>query len=552
MRNFRIKNFKCFGEEGANIPKFEDINVIIGKNNSGKSSIIDVVKFLTTKNTDFDKQKRNGKSPSLIFDYIVTQDLITSSFPSNINSGINQKYASQFVGNTISFSVNIAKRNYLNIIGKEDIPVNVIQYFEKYITKVTTIFDKKKFIHLTAERDIQPETSNNTTEVAPNGIGATNLIQQIINKSDLDSKLVENVLLQELNKITQPDISFTRILVQLNEDDKWEIYFENQIDGRIPLSKMGSGIKTILLALILLIIKPKIEGKSATNYVFALEELENNLHPSQQRRLYYYLYEFSQKYNCKFFLTTHSNIVIDLYSKLKRTQILHVIRINDKTEIKTINEHSELNNILDDLDIKASDILQSNCVIWVEGPSDRIYINKWISLLDPDLVEGYHYSIMFYGGRLLSNLTLDYDNLNNGLIPLLKLNRNCFVVMDRDGKSIKTKLNHTKERIAKEIGENKIWITRGREIENYITKNTIETWLDKLYDIKTNIDLNHNLKFETFFENISKTNKIKYNLNKNKCASEIVEFITMADISNLDLKPKIEQIINLIKSWNKQ
>lgn len=558
MINFKIKNYKCFGEDGADILQFKDINVIIGKNNTGKSSIIDVVKFLTTKNKDFSNQKRDGKTPSLIFDYKVKNELIQQTFPSNTSGGqlglqINHlQYGLQFVGNTISFSINDTNRKYIRIIDKENIPNEAVRYFENYVSRIQTIFDNKQFIHLTAERDIQPETSNTASEVAPNGIGATNLIQQIINKSDLDSSLVESILLNELNKITQPDISFTRILVQLDDDNKWEVYFENQIDGRIPLSKMGSGIKTILLVLILLIIKPKIENKSASNYVFALEELENNLHPSQQRRLYYYLYNFSQKNDCKFFFTTHSNIVIDLYSKLDHTQILHVARKNDKTEIKTINQHSELNNILDDLDIKASDILQSNCVIWVEGPSDRTYINRWISQLEPNLTEGYHYSIMFYGGRLLSNLSLDYDNLNNELIPLLKLNRNCFVVMDRDGKTVNTKLNNTKTRIANEIGLEKIWITKGREIENYITSRTINTWLEKLYQIKTVIELDNNSKFETFFESNAKTNKIKYNLNKNKFALELAEFITRDDMSNMDLKPKIEQLINLIKGWNKQ
>jgi len=558
MKNFEIKNYKCFGEEGAYIPQFKDINVIIGKNNTGKSSIIDIVKFLTTKNKDFINQKRDGKTPSLIFDYRLSSEIIRQIFPSNTSGGqlgygINhQEYGLQFEGDIISFSINETNRNFLKIVDKDNIPNEAVRYFESYVSRVQTIFDNKNFIHLTAERDIQPEISDNTSEVKPNGIGTTNLIQQIINKSDLDSRLVEVVLLEELNKITQPDINFTRILVQLNDDNKWEIYFENQIDGRIPLSKMGSGIKTILLVLILLIIKPKIESRNASTYVFALEELENNLHPSQQRRLYYYLYNFSQENKCNFFFTTHSNIVIDLYSKLEKTQILHISRIDNKTEIKTISQHSDLNNILDDLDIKASDILQSNSIIWVEGPSDRTYINKWISLLDPELVEGYHYSIMFYGGRLLSNLSLDYDNLNTELIPLLKLNRNCFVVMDRDGKTIGTKLNDTKTRIAREIGEYNIWITKGREIENYLTINTIHNWLEKSYLITTNIVVNDNSKFETFFENNTKTSKIKYNLNKNKYALELAEFITRDEISNLDLKQKVEHLIKLIKLWNKQ
>ena len=33
-------------------------------------------------------------------------------------------------------------------------------------------------------------------------------------------------------------------------------------------------------------------------------------------------------------------------------------------------------DVLDDLGAKASDIFQSNGIIWVEGPSDRIYIKK--------------------------------------------------------------------------------------------------------------------------------------------------------------------------------
>src|SRR5690606_38668023 len=104
--------------------------------------------------------------------------------------------------------------------------------FENYVNNIDIIFDNKKFIHLTAERDIQPELDNDNMDVQPNGLGATNLIQKILNKSDLDSSLIEVKLLEELNKITKPDIWFSRILVQKIEDDKWEIYFENPLDGR--------------------------------------------------------------------------------------------------------------------------------------------------------------------------------------------------------------------------------------------------------------------------------------------------------------------------------
>lgn len=446
MESLILKNYKCFDDKGAIIKSFKDINIIIGKNNSGKSSIVDIIKFLITKDKAFFKNLRDGKPPNLIFEDKITDTLIRQIFPSSTSGGelagwsSHQQYGLQFVNNIIEYQITDSKRLFLKVKENGTFPESAKRYFSSYVQSIQTIFDNKSFLHLTAERDIQPEVSDNDVKIFPNGTGATNFVQQIINRSNFDSSLIEKELLQELNQITNPDIHFSRILVQQTDNNYWEIYFENNIDGRIALSKMGSGIKTILLVLLLILIKPKIDGNSISAYIFALEELENNLHPSQQRRLYYYLYQFSKKNNCRFFFTTHSNIVIDLYYKLGNTQILHVSRNDGRTTISSINQYSELNQILDDLDIKASDLLQSNSIIWVEGPSDRTYLNKWIKLIDPNLIEGYHYSIMFYGGRLLSNLSLDYENLQKELIPLIKLNRNCYVLMDRDGKTISAKL----------------------------------------------------------------------------------------------------------------
>ena len=52
-------------------------------------------------------------------------------------------------------------------------------------------------------------------------------------------------------KFNNKSINFTRILVQTS--NAWEIYFEDSQGNRIALSKMGSGVKTILLVLLNLI-----------------------------------------------------------------------------------------------------------------------------------------------------------------------------------------------------------------------------------------------------------------------------------------------------------
>lgn len=128
------------------------------------------------------------------------------------------------------------------------------------------------------------------------------------------------------------------------------------------------------------------------------------------------------------------------------------------------------NNILDDLGLKASDLLQSNGIIWVEGPSDRIYLNKWIQLWSNNaLKEGKDYQCVFYGGRLLSNIILD-KKYEDELVNLINVNRNSIVIIDSDKKTSHSPINSTKKRIKEDCDKNNTmyWITKGREIENYI------------------------------------------------------------------------------------
>lgn len=549
-----IKNFKCFDEEGCVFENLRPINIIIGKNNSGKSSLIELIKFLINKDRDFFKNKRNGKAPEIIFEHKIREELIAQAFPRNTSGGdigINHyHYGMSFNGFTIKYQINENNQKIFLSIDKE-YEIGAKQYFNNYCSLIPSPLENKVFSHLSAERDILPEIQSSTIDLNTTGIGATNLIQQIINRDVYDSDLIEKKLLRELNIILNPDINFTRILIQQNDQNIWEIYFENNEDGRIPLSKMGSGVKTVLLVLILLVVKPIIDNRDVSDYVFALEELENNLHPSMQRRLYYYLFDFSKKNNCILFLTTHSNIVIDLYNSLESTQIFHISKIEGRTKISSILKQIDFKKILDDLDVRASDILQSNGIIWVEGPSDRTYLNKWLSILDETLIEGYHYSIMFYGGRLLSNLSFNYDFVNDELIPLLKLNTNSFVVMDRDGKGISQKLNDTKLRIQDELGHNNVWITKGREIENYLSDKSIEQWLEGKYKIKSAFVNEINTKLEDNISILENAQKVKYNLNKNKYATEIISFIDKEDLEVLDLSSNINNLIGIIKKWNK-
>jgi hypothetical protein len=123
--------------------------------------------------------------------------------------------------------------------------------------------------------------------------------------------------------------------------------------------------------------------------------------------------------------------------------------------------------------------------------------------------------------------------------------------MDRDGKTISPKLNDTKSRIQTEIGENNVWITRGREIENYLSKPIIENWIFTNHKMKISFENDVNTKLEDSISKVDASNKLKYNLNKNKYASEITAFIELDQMNILDLKEKINTLVSSIKAWNK-
>jgi hypothetical protein len=142
-----------------------------------------------------------------------------------------------------------------------------------------------------------------------------------------------------------------------------------------------------------------------------------------------------------------------------------------QTRLSPAVEPAEVAEISTALGFRASDIVQANAVIWVEGPSDRIYIRRWMQVLRTDLVEGVHFSLLFYGGALLRHLAAD-DNTVSEFISLPKINRNFSVVIDSDKTGARAQVNATKKRVRQEMetgpAAGSAWITKGYTIENYV------------------------------------------------------------------------------------
>lgn len=554
----KIKNYKCFSEE-AGFDAIQRVNLIIGRNNSGKSSLLDLIDAVASKKYDFDRNTwRDNQRPQVIFQSIISEEIATRTFPNNTSGGqINYNhglYGQKYIGKAIKWSKS--GNNSASLIDCDDEGIHPPlrqsgDYHQRLPNNMPVAIEGKVFRRLLAERDILPEPANTTDiKISTNGSGLTNAIQCFINKSDLPSDLVERDILEGLNKIFAHDACFTDIVCQLHDSNAWEIYLEEEHKGRIPLSQSGSGLKTVMSVLACLILVPHLEGKSLDSYIFGFEELENNIHPALLRRLNEYIYKASIEHDFIYFLTTHSNVLIDQFSKQSDAQIIHVTHDQQSSICTTANTYIENNGILDDLDIRASDILQSNGVIWVEGPSDRIYLNRWIDLWsNGTLKEGTHYQIIFYGGRLLSHLSAENPEDVDGGISILNANRNALILIDSDKRNQQSRINDTKQRIKDEFDrlDAFCWITKGKEIENYIPLETVNA----RWGIQATEHVGRYDNYFDYLDQLVNGEGTKYSNKKTLMAEELIPHMTKENLSQiLDINENLEQVCRSIESWN--
>ena len=560
----KISNYKCFKNE-IGFDEIKPINVVIGKNNIGKSSLIDMIEFHYNMDKYCIECKKNSNLKLTINKTLDENDFYSfskgsySSWNSNSVPKLDDNaYANKYLKNKIfcydyrvikdtTYSSHSNKKQE-NYISNDDFPnldsSKTIQIFRGIK------FKPKNVRRIYSERNILPEKDSNTIQVDGNGNGASNIINKFINRNDLDSSKVQVDLLKKLNEIMGDNYNFTNIVVQTIEDKDnlvWEIFLDEENKGRIALSQSGSGLKTVILLLIFTILLPVLEKKKLEDYIFVLEELENNLHPSLQRNVIKYIESLSST-GATFFITTHSNVFIDSYADSSIVNLYHLFKTNNEIKLVKVEHSLDKNSILNDVGFKASDILQSNGIIWVEGPSDRLYINKWIELWSNNTIkEGKDYQCVFYGGKLLSHLSFDEDI--DELINLLKVNRNSIILIDSDKKKETERINTTKARIKKECEANNImcWITKGREIENYITADIIKESLN----LESKKVFNKNDDIKDFLNKIQNKLGDKFESNKVGFAKKFINNMRLDNCKSiLDLDSNMKKIIKIIKTWN--
>lgn len=569
---------RCFKNDWSGFDSIKPINVIIGRNNTGKSLLLDLVAALV-------EGKIKGRGWHYRCIGVLDEDSLKRVFPPNTSQGelggnFWSDHGQYFVGTEITWEMdehlNVTDLSFANgfdyksRLGERS--TNARLALIREVPKNTTHkLTGTNFRKLLADRDIHPEAPESQMQLLEDGVGSTNIIRRYIVTSNplYPREVIQRDLLSALNEIFGSDGQFNEISVRLHDETAppgvpqghWEIYLGEQKKGLISLSASGSGLKTVILVLLNLFVIPAIENKSKSQFTFAFEELENNLHPALLRRLFQFLENYAVKEKATIFLTTHSSTALDFFGVSKNAQVIHVTHDGETGSAKTVLAHFDHLGVISELGAKPSDLLQANGIIWVEGPSDRIYINRWIDIFsEGKLKEGHDYQCAFYGGSLLARTQfVSPEDAESELVNLFRINSNVIVICDGDrtsasgeGARIKARVQRISAEV-KKIPNSHIWITEAKEIENYLTGSILE----KTFKIK---DIPDPEKYDIFFplDDATKQGKSfvesrlnRKSIDKMDLAIQLVPHMTVNIMENrFDLATEIGVIIEKIKSWN--
>jgi len=338
LKQLRIVNFKSFSEEQTfnfSLPREEEgmkkkgLTVIVGGNNSGKSTVFDSIKKLTPNKKLPKSERHDGVSTLIVF--LNEHDEETTV--TNINNG-----------------------NQIDISGSNKITISNFDF----------VNSRRHWSHNfsgEASWDQYDDRTRNNTKIA---------IDEIL-----------GTLLSGLNKDPKQKGKFDYLMRELVSDFRdWTIdsteeghsdfiAYKTASGNEHNSSLLGDGIIS-LFRIVSAILRPD------NNKVLIIDEPELSLHPQVLKKLAFMLSELS--YSRQIIICTHSPYFVNWDDIALGAQILRLIKgENDFTTVKTLSidggSLASISNLRDYqkphlLDLVSKEIFFSDKVLFVEGQED--------------------------------------------------------------------------------------------------------------------------------------------------------------------------------------
>lgn len=525
LQRLRIRNFRCFCNETA--IDFEDITALVGRNDSGKSTIMEALDlFLNDNDPDKDDASKDGNPQDLSiiceFSDLPKEVIIDDAYTTQLSaefllnaegrleihktySGHLQKpkcvsVAAYAVHPTTDGAKDLLQLKNTDLkkrakdlgvdLGGVDQKINaqirakirehrsdlalaptMIPLNDENAKKIWT--ELKKYLPAfalfksdRASTDQDPEAQDPLKAAVREAI--KNKEAELTAITEYIKNEVQKIASATLDKLRQMDPSLATQLNPTFAPPKWDSLFKASItsDEDIPVNKRGSGVKRLIL---LCFFRAKAEQLANeidhAAVIYAIEEPETSQHPNNQRMLLRALCDLSSE--AQVIISTHTPM---LARALPETCLRYVHVREDKGR-GIMKGGRETNEIF----ARSLGVLPDNNVklfVGVEGPNDITFLQTMSTALRSDGVDLVDLEKMELDGEVIF-FPLGGSTLALWSSRLKELNRPEFHLYDRDIEPpALAKYQVYVDKVNMREGC-KACSTGKKEIENYLHKDAI-------------------------------------------------------------------------------
>jgi predicted ATP-dependent endonuclease of OLD family len=484
-----IKNFRSIQE--VTLEECGGFNVIVGKNNAGKSNILRVINI-------FFESLKNGEI--LVFDLSIGKPI-----------DFHQQLIETPIEITMFFQLSLHESN--SLIEKDFQNIYDIFYPEISLNdldlelSIAVLFEVQTYMIEIAEEEFVSEVFGCVTKIQLYKSGYSTIQENTISHTifEVDPKEINRIIYSEVAE-DQPFVPehILNLIKQIGEINVLYLTERREPIGRgeaaqlfkIKNTRKGidsfNAIKEIVTDLLGVNLEVFTSTQSSTDQsieaeididkfiveangagilealrlildyelnqpdILLIEEPEIHLHPALETIIMRYLKSIGN--NCQIFITTHSTNFLDT-AEMKNVYLVSRKGYNGSTSIQLINGQEAEESIPRELGIRLSSLFMYDRLVFVEGESDVNVIREWASICGINLAQA---SVGFVSMGGVRNFT--YYATTNTIEFLRKRRVLVFFMLDHDelGEDEIKKLNDQ----IKDKGQLKV--LKKRELENYL------------------------------------------------------------------------------------
>jgi len=329
IHSFYVKNFRLFDE--LKVPSLSQVNLIVGKNNSGKTALLEAIfTYFTNSNPSplFDLLIKRQEDWSLENDELVAADVLKHLFLDHHLPNVGEE---GIVLGQLTAKGNVSKKNcveiktFMEVREEEDERVSVSYSNNEDAFNVDgnlvllRIVDGKDILQKTRLQEdfrssrlglrrmfAQKSVKNSrkvqfvTTEFADNH--KVSALWDAINLTDLDVEVIEGL------KIIDPRIEGVAFVESERSRGRIPLIKLKGTDERLSLKSLGDGVFRIFYIILSLV-------NAKGGYLF-IDEFENGLHWSVQKQIWNVIFTLSSRLDIQVFATTHSHDCIRSFESI--------------------------------------------------------------------------------------------------------------------------------------------------------------------------------------------------------------------------------------------